>query len=219
MSESKLLRMVDWERVFLVPILFLLFLASAISLFSGADFATGGLIALLGLPHRVMLLAFYVLAVLLLLIRSDATAKSDRILPRVAAYAGTFAPFLLAFAGGEPVSLGQSMAAVSLQSVGLIFSIYSLAVLRRSFGVEPQVRTLVRTGPYRFIRHPLYVGEIASLAGAVWVAPSWEKLAILVLAAALQAYRAVQEERLLAAHLPEFRSYMRETRMFVPGLI
>ena len=219
MTRSKLLSSLDWERIILVPILVLLLLASSIALFSQVDAWPGGLVGVLELLYRVMLVAFYFLAVVLLLIRTDAKAKSDRLLPRAAAYAGSFAPFLLAFTEGGSVSTAQSIVAVSLQALGLGFTVYSLAVLRRSFGVEPQVRTLVRSGPYRWIRHPLYVGEIVILVGAVLMGPSWERFAVLVFSAALQVYRAIHEERLLAAHIPEYTSYMQEAKRFEPRLI
>jgi protein-S-isoprenylcysteine O-methyltransferase Ste14 len=101
----------------------------------------------------------------------------------------------------------------------MAFVVYSLAILRRSFGVAPQVRALVRSGPYRFIRHPLYVGEIVTLTGAVLMGPSWQKVVILMVTVALQVYRAIQEERLLSAHVPEYAVYMTETKRFVPGLL
>ena len=54
----------------------------------------------------------------------------------------------------------------------MAMAVYSLAILRRIFGVAPQVRTLIRTGPYRHIRHPLYVAEFITLVAAVLVGPS-----------------------------------------------
>jgi protein-S-isoprenylcysteine O-methyltransferase Ste14 len=216
LTES--LRSLDLERIILVPIFLILMVFSSLSLFAQGGASLGGLVGVLVLFYRVMLLAFYVLAVVLLLTRSDAKAKSHRVLPRVAAYAGTFAPFLLGFAESSQVVPGLALAAVSIQAIGMVFVLYSLAILRRSFGVAPQVRALVRNGPYRFIRHPLYVGEIVTLTGAILVGPSWQKVVILMVTVALQVYRAIQEERLLSAHDPEYAAYMTATKRFVPGL-
>jgi protein-S-isoprenylcysteine O-methyltransferase Ste14 len=211
-------RSLDLERIILVPIFVILLVFSSLGLFAQGAVSLGGLVGVLVMFYRLLLIAFYVLAVVLLLTRSDAKAKSRRILPRVAAYAGTFAPFLLGFAPSSQVTPGLVLAAVSIQAIGMAFVMYSLAILRRSFGVAPQVRTLVRSGPYRFIRHPLYVGEFVTLTGAVLVVPSWQKVVILVVTAAIQVYRAIQEERLLSAHDPEYAEYMTETKRFVPGL-
>jgi len=103
-------------------------------------------------------------------------------------------------------------------ALGMSFAVYSLATLGKSFGVAPQVRRLVSKGPYRFVRHPLYVGEMASLAGAVIFSPTIAKVAIIAATAALQAYRAVQEERLLEKNIPEYADYRKRTKRFVPGL-
>ena len=216
LTES--LRSLDLERIVLIPIFSFLMLFSSLSLFAQGGASLGGLVGVLVLFYRLMLVAFYVLVVVLLLTRSDAKAKSRRVLPRVAAYAGTFAPFLLGFAESSQVVPGLALAAVSIQAIGMAFVVYSLAILRRSFGVAPQVRALVRSGPYRFIRHPLYVGEIVTLTGAVLMGPSWQKVVILMVTAAVQVYRAIQEERLLSAHDPEYAAYMTATKRFVPGL-
>jgi protein-S-isoprenylcysteine O-methyltransferase Ste14 len=217
LTES--LRSLDLERIILVPIFLILLIFSSLSLFAQGTASLGGLVGVLVMLYRLLLIAFQVLVVVLLLTRTDAKAKSRRIPPRVAAYAGTFAPLLLGFAASSQVVPGLALAAVSIQAIGMAFVVYSLAILRRSFGVAPQVRTLVRTGPYRFIRHPLYVGEFVTLTGAVLVGPSWQKVVILLVTAALQVYRAIQEERLLSAHDPEYAVYMTETKRFVPGLL
>ncbi len=218
MQLRESLRSIDLERLLLAPILSAFLVFSSLSLFAQRDGSQGTLVATLMLVYRVLLVLFYVLAVVLLLVRRDATARSRGVLPRVAAYAGTFAPFLLAFAAGSRVTAGPALAGVCIQVLGMAFALYSLAVLRRSFGVAPQVRGLVSTGPYRYIRHPLYVGEFVSLVGAILVGPSWQKVAILVVIAGIQVYRAIQEERLLGAHDPGYADYVTDTKRFVPGL-
>ena len=50
---------------------------------------------------------------------------------------------------------------------GLAFAIGSVAVLGRCFGILPDVRGLVTHGPYRWVRHPLYLGELTAVLGIV----------------------------------------------------
>jgi protein-S-isoprenylcysteine O-methyltransferase Ste14 len=104
-------------------------------------------------------------------------------------------------------------------TVGMLFSLYSLKTLGVSFGIMPQVRTLIQSGPYKVIRHPLYVGEIMTLGGAILTGFSCQKLGIFLLVVAIQSYRAVQEEKLLEAILPEYSAYKASTRRFIPGLL
>ncbi len=48
---------------------------------------------------------------------------------------------------------------------GLLLSIWSLVMLGGSFSISPANRGLVRNGPYRLLRHPMYAGELLSLIG------------------------------------------------------
>ena len=61
-------------------------------------------------------------------------------------------------------SPARELAAAALLTVGLAAGIYVLSVLGRSFSILPQARGLVTRGPYRVVRHPLYLaGMIAAL--------------------------------------------------------
>ena len=44
-------------------------------------------------------------------------------------------------------------------TVGLIIMVIGLASLGRSFGIMPRARGLVQSGLYRWVRHPIYLGE------------------------------------------------------------
>lgn len=48
---------------------------------------------------------------------------------------------------------------------GLLLALWSLTVLGLSFSVVPQDRGIVSRGPYRLVRHPMYLGELLSLLG------------------------------------------------------
>ena len=210
---------IDIERVILVPIMALLLLWAVSALFSGSTVASAsGLVTALHVSYQVLMTVFYLMAVFFLLTRNSARARSGRIAPTVAAYVGTFLPFLFVFAGGSEVSEGLALFAVGLMTLGMVFTVWALMTLGKSFGVEPQVRTLVQNGPYRVIRNPLYVGEMITLTGAVCFSPTLLKTAILVALAAVQAYRAIQEEQLLADNLPEYAAYKLRTTRFVPGV-
>ncbi len=209
----------DWERVIVVPIIFIFLIWTILSLFAGRNIDSSSTpVTTLLLCYRILLSAFYIMAIILLLIRSDAKARSERVAPRLAAYLGTLLPFLLSYVGGSEVSPGLEIFAVALMTLGISFAVLSLITLGRSFGVEPQVRTLVRRGPYRFVRHPIYVGEIVALAGAVCFSPSLPRAGIVLAIVVIQIYRAVQEERLLEANIPEYAEYKKARKRFVPGL-
>ncbi|WP_353827902.1 methyltransferase family protein [Agromyces sp. SYSU T0242] len=213
------LRTIDVERLVLLAIIVPLLCVTFVSLFSqGQREASSGFVGFLNVAYLVLLASFYVVIVLLLLIRKPASARSTGVLPTAAAYVGSFLPISFAFLGGAEVSAGIELFAVSLMTVGMTFTVASLITLGRSFGVEAKVRTLVKHGPYRYTRNPLYVGEMITLVGTVCFSPSWAKVGILVLVGVVQVYRAIQEERLLERHIPEYAEYKLRTRRFVPGL-
>ena len=219
MKLRQQLRSIDIERVILVPVMALLLLSAVFELFSGSNGASASALATaLHFIYRLLMTVFYVLLVFFLLTRDSASARSARIAPTAAAYVGTFLPFLFAFAGGSEVPEALELFAVGLMALGMSFTVWSLITLGKSFGVEPQVRTLVQHGPYRLIRNPLYVGEMVTLIGAVCFSPTLLKTAILLALAAIQAYRAIQEELLLEENLPEYAAYKLRSKRFVPGI-
>ena len=66
-----------------------------------------------------------------------------------------------------------------ITAVGLLLVLWALGTLGRSFGIAPADRGLVRDGPYRLVRHPMYLGELISLVGAVIGDPSAWNVALI----------------------------------------
>jgi protein-S-isoprenylcysteine O-methyltransferase Ste14 len=103
---------------------------------------------------------------------------------------------------------------------GLAFAIASVAVLGRCFGILPDVRGLVTRGPYRLVRHPLYLGELTAVLGVVLGSrePLWAGLTWLV-CAGLQLVRTGYEERNIRAEFPEYDEYAARTKRLIPGVL
>jgi protein-S-isoprenylcysteine O-methyltransferase Ste14 len=73
-----------------------------------------------------------------------------------------------------------------ITGLGLLLVLWAMLTLGRSFGIAPADRGLVKGGPYRIIRHPMYLGELISLAGAVTGDPStWNIVLISILSLTL----------------------------------
>jgi protein-S-isoprenylcysteine O-methyltransferase Ste14 len=102
--------------------------------------------------------------------------------------------------------------------LGIGWAVWSIRTLDRSLSVVPQARELVRHGPYARVRHPLYLGEIVAMLGLALAAGGLLPVMGWGLFSAVQAYRAVHEELLLAAALPGYHEYRRSTALLVPGL-
>jgi protein-S-isoprenylcysteine O-methyltransferase Ste14 len=100
------------------------------------------------------------------------------------------------------------------------------AAFRENSFLSPAVRiqadraqTVVRTGAYARVRHPLYAAFGLFVVGAALLLGSWWGVAGAFVLIVLVAIRAVGEERLLRERLPGYADYMSEVRYrFVPGV-
>jgi protein-S-isoprenylcysteine O-methyltransferase Ste14 len=107
---------------------------------------------------------------------------------------------------------GLGVRALAAHTLG---SSYTLQV-----GVR-QGQSICTGGPYRWIRHPGYVGTLIALLGfGLALASWWSLISILVVVPAL-AMRIASEERLLMDVFPDaYGNYCRQTRWrLVPGLL
>jgi protein-S-isoprenylcysteine O-methyltransferase Ste14 len=78
---------------------------------------------------------------------------------------------------------------------------------------------LVTSGPYRYVRHPIYTGVLLALLGSTLVAGPWW-LIVFVIACIYFFYSAKQEEkRMLAAFPDTYPAYMQRTKMLVPFVL
>ena len=100
-----------------------------------------------------------------LLITRNKQAVETGWLQKIVAWVSAFLPLALRIHHETFVGQGFS-------SFGLLLVLWAMGTLGRSFGIAPADRGLVKIGPYRFIRHPMYLGELISLAGAASGDPS-----------------------------------------------
>jgi protein-S-isoprenylcysteine O-methyltransferase Ste14 len=119
----------------------------------------------------------------------------------------------------DAVRFHWSQMPVWLQMVGAFlllcsFYIFFLTFRENSY-LSPAVRvqtdrgqTVVSTGPYQYVRHPMYATAIIFLVGTTLLLGSWYGLALVLLLVVAIALRAVQEERTLRAELPGYDVYM-----------
>jgi protein-S-isoprenylcysteine O-methyltransferase Ste14 len=95
--------------------------------------------------------------------------------------------------------LAPEWVAASLQLAGMAWQLASKATLGRCFGLLPAARGLVTRGPYRVVRHPIYLGYLISHIGFLLGNFSWLNLGVLALLYAAQVVRMLREEAMLAS--------------------
>jgi protein-S-isoprenylcysteine O-methyltransferase Ste14 len=94
----------------------------------------------------------------------------------------------------------------------------SVLALGKCFGILPEARGLVRRGPYRFVRHPVYAGELGAVVGFTIGAPTLWNLFVLLAFYAAQSVRMRLEEKALTREFPEYADYAAVTPRLVPTL-
>jgi protein-S-isoprenylcysteine O-methyltransferase Ste14 len=106
-----------------------------------------------------------------------------------------------------------------LFAAGLAFAVWARLHIGRNWGspmTQKDEPELVTSGPYRFVRHPIYSGILVAGVGTALA------LSLMWLAAAIPAglyfgYSAIVEERYLTEQFPDtYPSYKRSTKMLVP---
>jgi protein-S-isoprenylcysteine O-methyltransferase Ste14 len=102
--------------------------------------------------------------------------------------------------------------------LGYGVSLWALWHLRGSFAIMAEARRAVMFGPYRYVRHPLYLGETLALLGLCLMIGTVTALLLWAGVTALQLTRARIEEKKLARQFDDYRAYLERTRFILPGL-
>jgi|SRR5579863_10108928 len=75
---------------------------------------------------------------------------------------------------------------------------------------------LIRSGPYAYVRHPLYTGLLVGIAGTALVLGEWRGVGAFMLALASFWRKAANEESLLSSEFGEYTEYRRHTGFLMP---
>jgi protein-S-isoprenylcysteine O-methyltransferase Ste14 len=78
---------------------------------------------------------------------------------------------------------------------------------------------VIRSGPYAWVRHPIYTGMLLAAMGTAVVVGEWRGIVAVAIIFAAHSYKALREEELLTRELgEEYASYRRSTGFLVPRL-
>src|SRR6476661_4125517 len=157
-------------------------------------------------------------------LRAKESIRGGRRIPLTGATALAVFVLVRVFRGGSlavhsPV-LG-AIGAVVLVS-GLALAVWARIHLGRTWGMPMTQRAepeLVTSGPYRFVRHPIYSGILLALLGTA-LATNLYWLIVLAFLGAYFIYSATVEERLMTTSFPgEYASYKAHTKMLIPFVL
>ncbi|TMC85994.1 MAG: isoprenylcysteine carboxylmethyltransferase family protein [Chloroflexi bacterium] len=203
----------------LAPALFFsLFLARQLILLWGGIQGVRQPADLLFVGQQLLALTYFTLLVVLYAVRLPQRGTDHRLAVIVIAFSGTFAAIGASFLPGGTHRPALVLVADILATAGLVYSVWGLAYLRRSFSIIPEARRLVTGGPYSLSRHPVYLGEIATAIGINLATAGWLSAAAIVYFVACELLRIRWEERILAQTFPyEYTEYARRVPRYLPN--
>lgn len=105
------------------------------------------------------------------------------------------------------------MTGVMIDVIGGFIIFWALLALRANLTVLPEINAIVRTGPYKYVRHPLYFSYIFLAISEFLIYQTPFVFVLAVLQVILILVRAAREEALLL-EVPEYRDYYNQTLWF-----
>lgn len=101
---------------------------------------------------------------------------------------------------------------ILLFSIGVTITVLSFLALGRSFGILPAARNPVTCGPYRYVRHPAYVGQLLMLTACGFSSSMILGVLLPSLIIPLLVLRIRAEEQLLVGNWRDYRVYTQRVR-------
>lgn len=161
--------------------------------------------------------ALFIVLIIAYLFRSSPVNRSSGVQEILIPLVGSALPFALLLTPPLPAVMEHKSLLLALlwgMAAATGLTVAGMWSLRRSFSITVEARQLVTSGPYRFVRHPVYCGEILAAAAVTAIRFSFANIALLALFTAIQLYRTSLEEKKLSATFPEYRGFARVSWWF-----
>ncbi len=125
---------------------------------------------------------------------------------------------LYIFVSGPLVS--ENAAGILVECSGIFLALISIYVMKiNNLNITPMVKQnseLITSGPYRIIRHPMYIAQLIVILPLVIDSFSWYRFSALVILAIILLVKIEFEEKLLLAHFTEYLEYKKRTKKLIP---
>jgi protein-S-isoprenylcysteine O-methyltransferase Ste14 len=170
------------------------------------------------LLQRVLALAYFTMLVILYSTRLPRRGTDHRLAVVFIAFTGTFSALASSILPGGERREWLALPADIVATLGLAYSVWGLAYLRRSFSIIPEARRLVTGGPYSFSRHPVYLGEIVTAIGINLATAGWPGALAVAYFIICELLRIRWEEGVLSRAFPDdYPAYARRVPRYLPN--
>lgn len=139
------------------------------------------------------------------------------------------APYLVVF-GWFSVRdyIGTFKGNIVIQIIGMAIAILgvsgyiiSILYLRDNWAISAAIKeghVLVKSGPYKFIRHPMYFFMTLEVLGSGLLISNFFIILYTPIVGFLYYLRSKEEEKMLVKALPGYSQYIKESKMLIPGV-
>jgi protein-S-isoprenylcysteine O-methyltransferase Ste14 len=172
----------------------------------------------LNMALRLSTISFLLVLAAAVVLRARPSGKASGLEPRISAFIGALLVYAIPLFPRRELFVVAEIVSTLLILFGTAAAAFTLLQLGRSFSIMAEARRLVTSGPYRFVRHPLYLSEELAIFGLFMQFFSLWTTIILALQIAFQLRRMHNEETILAEVLPEYTAYRNKTSRLIPGI-
>jgi protein-S-isoprenylcysteine O-methyltransferase Ste14 len=114
--------------------------------------------------------------------------------------------------GDVPIAVVIAGQAMAVAGYWLVFWVMKTNTFASSIIQVENQQTVIRSGPYEVVRHPMYTGMVVTVIGIPLALGSYVTLPVFALLVPLLAYRLIHEERMLRRDLSGYAEYCEHTR-------
>lgn len=122
-----------------------------------------------------------------------------------------------------PPYAGMAVLGALLTLLGVAFACWARFVLGRNWSSVVQVKQdheLIQSGPYRWVRHPIYTGLLLAFLGTATAIGEWRGLICVAIVAVSFWFKLRLEERWMRENFgASYESYMQRTKALIPGVL
>lgn len=106
-----------------------------------------------------------------------------------------------------------------VKMIGVAFGLWAIITMGRHINISPKLKEnapLRTSGPYRFVRHPMYLALMVFCAAYVLNDFSIHTLSLWFALLLVLGIKVHYEERILKARFPDYQNYAQKTKRIIP---
>lgn len=116
--------------------------------------------------------------------------------------------------------ISNNAAGLLIECAGIFLALLAIYVIKiNNFNITPTVKQnseLITSGPYRIIRHPMYIAQLIAVLPLVIDYFSWPRFIAFLILLIILMVKIDYEEKLLIAHFPDYLAYKEKTKKLIP---